>query len=141
MFKKTKNAQKFLVETEVGKEFAVNYSSQLFKTPNTSKGKVYKFSDLITYTIYASGSKTNLLEIEKRLKAREDYLAYESFTSLWIEVLVRSEDKTEENVQKIIFYTSPIYAGEPQRRKYVKEACRISEILEKILSEQKNSSQ
>lgn len=135
MFKKAE--KKFIPEEEIGKEIAVNYTSQLIKIPNTSKGKVYKFSDLTSYTIYASGSKTNLLEIEKRLKAREDYLAYESFTSLWIEVSVCSE----ENVQKIVFYTSPIYAGEPQRRKYVKEACRISEIFEKILSEQKNSSQ
>ncbi|MDR2976642.1 MAG: hypothetical protein LBV19_04955 [Streptococcaceae bacterium] len=125
-----KNQLKFVAEEQVDDKLAVDNTSALFKIPNSSKGCIYHFSDLAAYTIYASGSPTSLAAVKERLKPYDNYLAYQSFTSLWIEFTLGSS----EEVQRIDFFTSPIYTGQPQRRRYVDEACRVSEIFERILA-------
>jgi hypothetical protein len=129
-----KNVQKFVAEAQVGNLIAVDWDLRQFRVPNSSKGKVYDFSELGSYSIYASGSQTTLSALKKRLEPRENYLAYQSFTSLWIEFTLQAS----EEVQRITFFNSPALAGEPQRRKYAQEACEVAGMFEEILKGQEN---
>lgn len=90
--------------------------------------KIHKFSDIVSYQIFASGVATNEQDLVKRLNSKENYLAYKSFTSLWIEIKLVDDKK-----EKIVFYKTPIVAGESDRKKYVSEVLEISDILNNVL--------
>lgn len=92
----------------------------------------YNFSEIIGYKIYASGSTTTKEDLERRLDSSNNYLAYMSFLSLWIEFQLSSGE-----TEKINFFQTPTSTDERERRKFVKEALQTADSFDKLLASKK----
>lgn len=111
-----------------GKFLKWDDNSKEFSIPYLSKKKKYSYSLLNDFKLYASGSLADEDLIRNRLKARENYLNYLSFLSLWIEIKINGET----NPIKIIFFKTPYTASERERTKFVSQAIEILDKLKDI---------
>ena len=92
----------------------------------------YNFSEIIGYKIYASGSTTTKEALKQRIDSVNNYLAYKSFLSLWIEFQLSSGE-----TKKINFFQTPTLTGEGERNRFVKEALQIADSFDKLLAVKK----
>lgn len=103
---------------------------QVFSIPSLSKRKKYHYGDLLSFQLYAAGVPADVDSIRNRLKAKENYIDYISFSSLWIELEIREEESI-----RIVFYNTPYLAGESLRLKYVNQSIQILDKLAMIKGE------